>query len=87
MFENNEFDDRKIQAFVNRVERLSGQSFEDYATLVHGLSLHINPPINRLEANIETYNPLTEMIKYKYPRLFDIVHKAIDQTWPELVFG
>ena len=26
------------------------------------------------------------MIKYKYPRLFDIVHKAIDQTWPELVF-
>ena len=43
MFENNEFDDRKIQAFVNRVERLSGQSFEDYATLVHGLSLHINP--------------------------------------------
>lgn len=86
MFENNEFDDRKIQAFVNRVERLSGQTFEDYATLVHGLSLHINPAINRLEANIETYNPLTEMIKYKYPRLFDIVHKAIDQTWPDLVF-
>ena len=86
VFENNEFDDRKIQAFVNRVERLSGQTFEDYATLVQGLSLHINPAINRLEANIETYNPLTEMIKYKYPRLFDIVHKAIDQTWPELVF-
>lgn len=86
VFENNEFDDRKIQAFVNRVERLSGQKFEDYATLVQGLSLHINPAINRLEANIETYNPLTEMIKYKYPRLFDIVHKAIDQTWPELAF-
>lgn len=86
VFENNEFDDRKIQSFVNRVERLSGQTFEDYATLVQGLSLHINPAINRLEANIETYNPLTEMIKYKYPRLFDIVHKAIDQTWPELAF-
>lgn len=86
VFENNEFDDRKIQAFVNRVEHLSGQTFEDYATLVQGLSLHINPAINRLEANIETYNPLTEMIKYKYPRLFDIVHKAIDQTWPELAF-
>ena len=52
MFENNEFDDRKIQAFVNRVERLSGQSFEDYATLVHGLSLHINPAINRLKQTL-----------------------------------
>ena len=48
--------------------------------------MHINPAINRLESNIETYNPLTDMIKYKYPRLFDNVSKALRVVWPDLIF-
>ncbi|MDU3192813.1 MAG: transcription antiterminator, partial [Finegoldia magna] len=85
-FENSEFDDRVIQNFVNRVEQLLNQHFNDYPTLVQGLALHINPAINRLEANIETYNPLTEMIKQNYTRLFNIVEKAINEVWPNLTF-
>ena len=85
-FENSEFDDRVIQNFVNRVEQLLNQHFDDYPTLVQGLALHINPAINRIEANIETYNPLTEMIKQNYTRLFNIVEKAISETWPNLTF-
>lgn len=85
-FEDSEFDDRVIQEFVNHVEQSLNQHFIDYPTLVQGLALHINPAINRLEANIETYNPLTEMIKKEYTHLFNIVEKAIHRTWPDLEF-
>ena len=49
------------------------------------MSLHINPAINRLKSNIETYNPLTEMIKFKYPRLLKIFIKP-HMVWPDLIF-
>ena len=54
--------------------------------LVDGLTLHLNPAINRLQANIETYNPLTDMIKFKYPRLFENVRLALNDSWPDLIF-
>ncbi len=44
----------KIKAFVNKVEMISGTAFADLDTLVDGLTLHLNPAINRLQANIET---------------------------------
>lgn len=78
--------EQKIKSFVQTVEEISGQYFDEKTTLINGLSLHINPAINRLESNIETYNPLTDMIKYKYPRLFDNVSKALHVVWPELIF-
>lgn len=78
--------EQKIKSFVQSVEEISGQYFDDKDTLINGLSLHINPAINRLESNIETYNPLTDMIKYKYPRLFDNVSKALRIVWPDLIF-
>ncbi|MFV5932821.1 BglG family transcription antiterminator [Staphylococcus warneri] len=78
--------EQKIKSFVQKVEEISGQYFDDKDTLINGLSLHINPAINRLESNIETYNPLTDMIKYKYPRLFDNVSKALRVVWPDLIF-
>lgn len=56
---------------------ISGMTFADLDTLVDGLTLHLNPAINRLQANIETYNPLTDMIKFKYPRLFENVRLAL----------
>lgn len=78
--------EQKIKSFVQTVEEISGQYFDEKTTLINGLSLHINQAINRLESNIETYNPLTDMIKYKYPRLFDNVSKALHVVWPELIF-
>lgn len=65
---------------------ISGMTFADLDTLVDGLTLHLNPAINRLQANIETYNPLTDMIKFKYPRLFENVRLALNDSWPDLIF-
>ncbi|MCC3756638.1 BglG family transcription antiterminator [Staphylococcus capitis] len=85
---NSEEDDssKKIRQFVNTVTRISGQHFKDKENLIEGLTLHINPAINRLKSNIETYNPLTEMIKFKYPRLFETIHKALHMVWSDLIF-
>lgn len=79
-------DESKIERFIHSVSHFSQQSFKDFKTLSEGLKLHIIPAINRLKANIETYNPLTEMIQHKYPRLFESVHRALLQTWPDFNF-
>lgn len=79
-------DELKIEKFIHSVSHFSQQSFKDFKTLSEGLKLHIIPAINRLNANIETYNPLTEMIQHKYPRLFESVHRALLQTWPNFNF-
>ncbi|MDW8568813.1 BglG family transcription antiterminator [Staphylococcus shinii] len=79
-------DESKIEKFIHSVSHFYQQSFEDFETLSEGLKLHIIPAINRLNANIETYNPLTEMIQHKYPRLFESVHRALLQTWPNFNF-
>lgn len=79
-------DESKIKKFIHSVSHFSQQSFKDFKTLSEGLKLHIIPAINRLNANIETYNPLTEMIQHKYPRLFESVHRALLQTWPNFNF-
>ncbi|MBE5667661.1 BglG family transcription antiterminator [Staphylococcus sp. SS251] len=83
---NNQCEENKIKSFVKKVESISGMKFVDLDTLVDGLTLHLNPAINRLQANIETYNPLTDMIKFKYPRLFENVRLALNDCWPELIF-
>ncbi|RZI06210.1 PRD domain-containing protein, partial [Staphylococcus aureus] len=51
-----------------------------------GLKLHLIPAMNRLRANIETYNPLTQMVKQKYPHLFHSVKLAVEATWSDLNF-
>lgn len=79
-------DESKIEKFIHSVSHFSQQSFKDFKTLSEGLKLHIIPAINRLNANIETYNPLTEMIQHKYPRLFESVHRALLQTWTNFNF-
>lgn len=79
-------DESKIEKFIHSVSHFSQQSFKDFKTLSEGLKLHIIPAINRLNANIETYNPLTEMIQHKYPRLFESIHRALLQTWPDFNF-
>lgn len=79
-------DESKVEKFIHSVSHFSQQSFKDFKTLSEGLKLHIIPAINRLNVNIETYNPLTEMIQHKYPRLFESVHRALLQTWPNFNF-
>ena len=85
VFKNSK-DDQRIEKLIHMVSEVSQQTFKDWRTLSEGLKLHIIPAINRLNANIETYNPLTEMIKHKYPRLFESVHQGLIKTWPNFKF-
>lgn len=85
VFKNNK-DDQRIENLIQMVSEISQQTFKDWRTLSEGLKLHIIPAINRLNANIETHNPLTEMIKHKYPRLFESVHQGLIKTWPNFKF-
>ena len=85
VFKNNK-DDQRIKNLIQMVSEISQQTFKDWRTLSEGLKLHIIPAINRLNANIETHNPLTEMIKHKYPRLFESVHQGLIKTWPNFQF-
>ncbi|MES3713868.1 BglG family transcription antiterminator [Staphylococcus ureilyticus] len=85
VFKNNK-DDQRIENLIQMVSEISQQTFKDCRTLSEGLKLHIIPAINRLNANIETHNPLTEMIKHKYPRLFESVHQGLIKTWPNFQF-
>lgn len=85
VFKNNK-DDQRIKNLIQMVSEISQQTFKDWRTLSEGLKLHMIPAINRLNANIETHNPLTEMIKHKYPRLFESVHQGLIKTWPNFQF-
>lgn len=82
----NQKDQDLIEQLIQHVSNVSQQTFKDWKTLSEGLKLHIIPAINRLNANIETYNPLTDMIKHKYPRLFESVHQGLLKTWPNFKF-
>lgn len=77
---------KRIDYFINLVSQSTNFSFNNKETLNEGLKLHIIPAINRLNSNIETYNPLTEMIKEDYPILFDTVSNSLQQVWPDFEF-
>ena len=58
-YENSEIHEQRVTRLIDFVKS-RGFSFKDETSLFNGLNLHLEPAINRLEANIETYNPLTE---------------------------
>lgn len=75
-YENSEIHEQRVTRLIDFVKS-RGFSFKDEAALFNGLSLHLEPAINRLEANIETYNPLTEMIETYDKELFDAVSSGL----------
>ena len=76
----------KVHTLVHTVAQNAGTSFNDNQALVNGLLLHLLPAMNRLKSNIETYNPLTEMIQQKYATLFQNVKHSLYTIWPDLKF-
>lgn len=83
---NDDNDEERITTFIDFVISDTGLAFYDKPALTQGLTLHIIPAINRLKANIETYNPMTEMIKQKYNDLFHSVALSLEKTWPDFDF-
>ncbi|MEB8132323.1 BglG family transcription antiterminator [Mammaliicoccus sciuri] len=75
-YENNDIHKQRVTELIEFVKD-QGFSFKDEAALFKGLNLHLEPAINRLEANIETYNPLTEMIETYDQELFEAVSSGL----------
>ncbi|MBO3078205.1 BglG family transcription antiterminator [Mammaliicoccus vitulinus] len=75
-YENTEIHEQHVTELIEFVQT-QGFSFKDEESLFKGLNLHLEPAINRLEANIETYNPLTEMIETYDKELFDAVSSGL----------
>ncbi|MEB7407875.1 BglG family transcription antiterminator [Mammaliicoccus sciuri] len=75
-YENNDNHKQRVTELIEFVKD-QGFSFKDEDSLFKGLNLHLEPAINRLEANIETYNPLTEMIETYDQELFEAVSSGL----------
>lgn len=75
-YENNDIHKQRVTELIEFVKD-QGFSFKDEGALFKGLNLHLEPAINRLEANIETYNPLTEMIETYDQELFEAVSSGL----------
>ncbi|KTT87195.1 PTS lactose transporter subunit IIB [Mammaliicoccus sciuri] len=75
-YENNDIHKQRVTELIEFVKD-QGFSFKDEKALFKGLNLHLEPAINRLEANIETYNPLTEMIETYDQELFEAVSSGL----------
>lgn len=75
-YENNDIHKQRVSELIEFVKD-QGFSFKDEDALFKGLNLHLEPAINRLEANIETYNPLTEMIETYDQELFEAVSSGL----------
>lgn len=75
-YENNDIHKQRVTELIEIVKD-QGFSFKDEEALFKGLNLHLEPAINRLEANIETYNPLTEMIETYDQELFEAVSSGL----------
>lgn len=75
-YENNDIHKQRVTELIEFVKD-QGFSFKDEDALFKGLNLHLEPAINRLEVNIETYNPLTEMIETYDQELFEAVSSGL----------
>ncbi|TDM07006.1 BglG family transcription antiterminator [Macrococcus lamae] len=76
----------EAEQLIAHVERLTGNDFEGNTVLREGILLHLVPALNRLSGGIETYNPLTDMIKADYLVLFEAVSSALARIFPDHSF-
>ncbi|MGV3042898.1 BglG family transcription antiterminator [Staphylococcus rostri] len=78
------------RALVNRlIDDVIAQTtyqFDSRSELETGLLLHLPPAINRIRANIKTYNPMTQRIRSTYPTLYDAIARSLEQALPSLTF-
>ncbi|MBI5975899.1 BglG family transcription antiterminator [Staphylococcus canis] len=79
--------DHSIKQLVHQVEQLLEVTFENQADLIEGLKLHIRPALNRIQFNIETYNPMTENVQLQYPELFRAIDQSVQSIWPMYTFS
>lgn len=74
----------------NLIRDVSSQLHVDLAddfSLYQGLLAHMGPSIFRLNQKLESFNPLTDEIRRKYPVLFMAVKQGLETEFKELDFS
>ncbi|MCM3094199.1 MULTISPECIES: BglG family transcription antiterminator [unclassified Cytobacillus] len=64
-------------------EQLHVDLNKDYS-LFQGLLAHMEPSLYRIKQNMESYNPLKEEIKRKYPVLFMAVKNSLEEVFTDI---
>lgn len=67
--------------FIQKVSTDFHYPFHSYPELKEGLILHIEPTLHRLESGIITTNPLLDIIKEQYPKLFQASGDAFKEVF------
>ncbi|MEK6267763.1 MAG: BglG family transcription antiterminator [Planococcus sp. (in: firmicutes)] len=78
---------RKVKNLIRDVSSQLGVDLIDDFSLYQGLLAHMEPLIFRLNQNLESFNPLTDEIKRKYPVLFMAVKQGIENEFEGLDFS
>lgn len=78
---------RKIKNLIGNVSSQLHVNLVDDFSLYQGLLAHMGPLIFRLTQKVESYNPLTEEIKRKYPVLFMAVKQGVENEFAEFDFS
>ncbi|MCM3715720.1 BglG family transcription antiterminator [Alkalihalobacillus oceani] len=75
-----------IKAVINEVSAKLHVNLSDDFSLYRGLLAHMAPAIYRLKQQLESFNPLTEDIKRKYPVLFMVVKQSLETHFKDIPF-
>lgn len=78
---------RLIKNLIRDVSTQLHVDLVDDFSLYQGLLAHMGPSIFRLKQNLETFNPLTDEIRRKYPVLFMAVKQGLENEFKDLDFS
>lgn len=78
---------RLIKNLIRDVSAQLHVDLSDDFSLYQGLLAHMGPSIFRLHQKLESFNPLTDEIKRKYPVLFMAVKQGLENEFKELDFS
>ena len=78
---------RLIKNLIHDVSAQLHVDLIDDFSLYQGLLAHMGPSIFRLNQKLESFNPLTDEIKRKYPVLFMAVKQGLENEFKDLEFS
>lgn len=78
---------RLIKNLIRDVSAQLHVNLIDDFSLYQGLLAHMGPSIFRLNQKLESFNPLTDEIRRKYPVLFMAVKKGLENEFTDLDFS
>lgn len=77
---------RLIKNVIRDVSSQLHVDLSDDFSLYQGLLAHMGPSIFRLKQQLESFNPLTDEIKRKYPVLFMAVKQSLENEFADIDF-